>query len=600
MPLFETPRFNPTSYSMLDIAEPGKGGINNFELEFEQEVNQSPYVQNMLYRNGAFGKRYGLRHSEEFTDTIYDVGLYNGHMLVHSGTKIYLDDEETEIASGLPESEGLWFNFNRILYYLNGAYYQYNGTWSTVTPYAPEIVINRKPDGSYSDPIENYNRVGNAFKNTFHGDGTSKTYVLTDKNLDNITPKAEVDNVETNAFTWDKVNGTVTFTNAPAVGTNNVVITAYKTEQEYIDTILHNKYSASYGGNLNSRIFLAGGGNSTIYYSEVFDATYFPESNYHIIGNSNDDVTGFGEQYDILLVFKPTEIYSLDYYVGDEGTGEFTCKQVNPTIGCDCPHTIQLVNNQLVWLSTIDGVCTLVSTNIEDERNVRPLSRNINGGHIRLGLLQEHDLEKARSVDWDGKYFLSVNGICYVWDYLMSPYLNTGKIDQDAKRLSWFFFTNWSVDQYLKVKTELYMVSGSYINTTQEAFNDFGLSIDAKYHCPLYQFNAVPWLKTVKNIYVQCREDHDSTINMHYVTEDDQEGEAEPEPIKTYASVRLWNNFDWDTFQWDIYGLGRTHRRKCNLKKIQMATVVFTNNEVNEDMSITHVAFQYAVIKNVK
>lgn len=600
MPLFETPKFNPTQYAMLDISEPGKGGINQYELEFEQDVNQTPFCQNMMYRNGAFGKRYGLKHEETFTEPIYDVGLYDGHMMVHSGTKLYRDDVSHEVASGLPASKGLWFNFNRILYYLNGGYYQYDGSWATVTPYAPEIVINRKPDGSYSDTIEPYNRVGTAFKNTFHGDGTSTVYVLTDKNLDNVTPIVEVDNATTTAFTWDRTNGTVTFTTAPSQGTNNVVITAYKTEQQYIDTILNNKYSATYGGNLNSRVFIGGGGESKVYYSETFDASYFPESNYFTIGNTNDDVTGFGEQYDILLVFKPTEIYSLDYYVGTEGTGEFTCKQVNPSIGCDCPDTIQLINNQLVWLSTTNGVCTLVSTNIEDERNVRPLSRNINGGHLRQGLLDEYNLENAHSVDWDGKYFLSVNGICYVWDYLMSPYLNTGKIDQDAKRLSWFFFTNWEAEKYFKIGTQLYMVSGNYINTTQESFNDFGNAIEASYQCPLYQFNAIPWLKTVKNIYAQCREDHDSTIEMRYITEDDQTGEREPEPIITYASVRLWTNFDWDTFQWDIYGLGRTHRRKCNLKKIQMATVLFENDLVDQDMSITHVAFQYAVIKNVK
>ena len=49
MPLFETPKFNPTSYAMLDIAEPGKGGINQYELEFEQDVNQTPFCQNMMY-----------------------------------------------------------------------------------------------------------------------------------------------------------------------------------------------------------------------------------------------------------------------------------------------------------------------------------------------------------------------------------------------------------------------------------------------------------------------------------------------------------------------------------------------------------------------
>lgn len=605
MALYENPRFSPPQYRMLDIPEPGRGGVNKNDLEFEQELNQSPNVKNMMYRNGAFGKRYGQKVEKTYTDIIYDVGSNGDVALVHVGTKILLGD--TELASGMPESRGLWFHFNGILYYLNGGYYQYDGnTWAAVDPYAPEIVINRKPDGSYAgDTIENYNRVGAAFKNTFHGDGTSKDYYLTDKNLDDTPPIVEVDNtVLSTGYSYDKTNGKISFTTAPSVGTNNVVITAYKTESSYINSILNNTYCAAYGGNLNSRIFLAGGGDSAVYYSHTFDATYFPEMNYFIIGNSNDDVTGFGEQYDILVIFKPTEIYSLDYYVGDEGTGEFTCKQVNPSIGCDCPDTIQLINNQLVWLSTTAGVCTLVSTNIEDERNVRPLSRNINGGHITRGLLQEDYLDKAKSADWDGKYFLSVNGICYVWDYLLSPYANTGNIDKDAKRLTWYYFTNWFADQYIKFGTELYYVQNTLtvnrIATTQEQFNDFGDPIEAVFQCPMYQFNAVPWLKTVKNIYVQCREDHDSTIKMRYITEDSPDGEPEPEDIVTYASVRLWDNFDWDSFMWDIYGLGRTHRRKCNLKKIQMASVLFENNVLNQDMSITHVALQYAIIKNVK
>ena len=48
-----------------------------------------------------------------------------------------------------------------------------------------------------------------------------------------------------------------------------------------------------------------------------------------------------------------------------------------------------------MWVSSTEGVCTLVSTNIEDERNVRIISRNIEGGYRIKGLLQEENLKNA-------------------------------------------------------------------------------------------------------------------------------------------------------------------------------------------------------------
>lgn len=597
MPLLQQPTFSPTEYKEFKIDTPCSGGINLKDLEYELEENQSPDVLNMMYRNGSFCKRYGQEYYKSFDAQVYSLAYFNDSLIVHAGDKIYKDD--TQIASNMPTKKGLFINFNRLLYYLNDGYYQYDGeTWKEVEPYIPELVINRKPDGSYSDAIENYNRVGSGFKNIFHGDGTSKEYILTDKNLDDKTPICEVDGENVTAFTFDRVNGKVTFTTAPAKGTNNVVITAYKTEQDYIDTILNNKYYATYGGNNNSRLFLAGGGESIYYYSAVFDATYFPESNNATLGNGEEDITGFGEQYDVLMVFKPREIYSLEYYVDDEGIGQFQSKLVNAKMGCDVPGSIQLINNLLVWCSTIDGVCTLVSTNIEDERNVRVISRNIDGGHRISGLLQEENLKDAISVDWDFKYILSVNGKAYVWDYLLTPYSNSGKIDQDAKRLAWFLFDNFNSEEYIKAERNLYYASDSKIVTLNNSYNDFGQSIKAYYKTPFFQFDAVEYLKNVREMYVQCRADTISVINIKYFTEETPNGEIEPESIVIYG--KIWDGFEWDTFGWDIVNFANTFRRKCSLKKIQMVSVLFSNEELDRDMAISYLGFKYQIVKNVK
>lgn len=601
MALLQTPSFSPVKYKNFEIPKPCSGGINLLDLEYEQEPNQSPNVLNMMYRNGAFGKRYGQDYYFTYPAKIYDLAYYNGNIIVHSGTKVFRDT--TEIFDGLPAEKGLFINFNRMLYFIGDKFYVMNeeDEFKEVEPYIPDVVINRKPDGTYADVIENYNRIGTGFKNSFHGDGSSKVYVLTDQDLDEKEPIVEVDGEAltiSEDFTIDYAAGKVTFTNAPPEGTNNVVITIYKTEQEYIDTILASKYWVAYGGENNSRLFLAGGGESIYYYSEVFDATYFPENNYARIGNTEDDITGFGEQYDVLMAFKPTEIFALEYYTDDEGKGQFTSKLVNAKIGCDTPYSIQLINNQLVWLSTIHGVCTLTSTYIEDERNVRIISRNIEGGYRTKGLMAEPDLKDAVSVDWDNKYFLTINGKAYVWDYLLTPYQNSGKLDQDAKRLSWFLFDNFNVYEFIKSERSLYYAKGSTLVLLNDSYSDFGQAIHAIYQTPLFQFDAIEYLKTVKNMYVQVRADTASIINIRYITEENPYGETEREPI--IVGSKLWDYFSWDSFSWDIINFGNVFRRKCSLKKIQMAGVIFENDELNRDMSISHLSFDFTVVKNIK
>ena len=72
---------------MLELPQPAIGGINLKDLEFEQEVNQSPYMLNVMYRNGAFGKRFGQEVHSTYEDEIHAIASFGGDIFVHSGTK---------------------------------------------------------------------------------------------------------------------------------------------------------------------------------------------------------------------------------------------------------------------------------------------------------------------------------------------------------------------------------------------------------------------------------------------------------------------------------------------------------------------------------
>ena len=652
MPLRSSPKFNSVADRMLEIAQPGIGGLNLKELEYEQETGNTPYMLNMMYRNGTFGKRYGQSVlPDSYSDEIYAIAEYRNSMIVHAGTKVY--SGTTQIASGLPEKKGLFVLFNQRVYYFCGSIYSYDGTtWSAVTPYVPTIVINRHPDGSSGDVSEPYNMIGTGFQNNFHGDGTSTVYYLTDKDLDDDVPIVTVDNVEytyddtlstDTSFDYNKTDGTVTFNTAPQEGTNNVEIIAYKHDEEwtsYHDQIVGSRYYSCFGGNNNSRLFLAGGGKSTYYYSEVYDASYFPYTNYARLGNSADDITGFGQQYNVLIVFKPTEIYSLSYYrqssssTTDEsqfGLGAFTSQVVNASIGCDCPYTIQLIDNQLVWYSSREGVCTLASTNIIDERNIRTISRNINNtNHFGVKGILDYVLykdgyslkESVVSADFDNKYFLCFPkeydedgneigcGMCYVWDYGVSPFYKNALSSNEAKNLAWFLFDHFFVKQFLNYGKKLIYAStdsgfSNELIRLNDSFYDLDFNgdgnadpIEAYYMTPFLQFGSVEMLKNVKNIYVQTRSDTASVIDMYYYTDENIAPEKDQESI--IIGGKLWKHFQWANFQWYMVNWASTFRRKCNLKKIQMASFFFYNNEAARDMSITHIGLQYSLVKYIR
>ena len=121
MALLQTPSFKAQQYRDFEIERPCSGGINLLDLEYEQEPNQSPNVLNMMYRNGAFGKRYGQEYYHDYGDEIYATGYYKGEIIVHAGTKVYRGSEV--IFDGVPTKKGLFFNFNRMLYYINDKFY---------------------------------------------------------------------------------------------------------------------------------------------------------------------------------------------------------------------------------------------------------------------------------------------------------------------------------------------------------------------------------------------------------------------------------------------------------------------------------------------
>lgn len=605
---------------------PISGGVNYADLEYMLADNQSPKMENMWYDGRVLGKRPGQVWAAEGLPELLCGTAYGGALVAATGDgkliKVTFGGSAPapeELYTGMTGGKGTFFTFGGRLYYLNGKeYLVYDGvSCKEVEPYAPNIIINRPPNGEGGDLADNYNRLGGKFSNTFHGDGTSTVYHLTDRELDEGICEVVVDGEKVGNYTADYKAGTVTFTSAPAKGTNNVEITVSKLDREMRENLLSCTAAAVFGGTNGTRVFLAGNGTATYFYSDLTSPDYFPENNYNVVGD-NTAITALALQYGVLIVFKESEVWQVSYSEsgGTDGRVSFPLKAVNRGIGCDCPGSVQLINNSLVWLSSKVGVCILCSTQIEDERNVEIISRNIMGTADRPGLLQCEGLRDATSADWRGKYWLRTGERVWVWDYEATPYQQSYNPDLAAKALAWFPMTGITAGQFLILPeaggfglcylTNAPSPSAEDGEAAMEGrvavlisdYRDFGEGYRAIWRMPVRGFNIAHRLKTVVEMWVTVRTDTNTRIQVRYITDEEQNGVLEEEPI--LASSFSWRTFAWDTFTWRVFAFARTFRRKPKKKKIQYFAVEFENCDPGRDMNISGITLSWRTAKKVK
>jgi hypothetical protein len=163
---------------------------------------------------------------------------------------------------------------------------------------------------------------------------------------------------------------------------------------------------------------------------------------------------GFGRQESKLVIFKEREIYYTQYVSDTTITAEslasksvvditsstayFPMIQLNASIGCDLPDTIQLCDNRLVWANRSGLVYTLTSSNQYSENNVYEISEMLG-----LEIAKNPELPNAFAVDWDGRYLLFAGNVCYVLEYssygfrAVSSY---GKSEDANKRIVWWIW----------------------------------------------------------------------------------------------------------------------------------------------------------------
>ncbi len=583
------------------------GGLNTWELGYRLDANESPEMKNLWWQNGALCSRDGQVYVNDegrgTGRTAYE-GLFRDHAFFHSGDKLYSayiphTDVVTmlkngvvlqEIRSGVGEGAGTWFRYGEKLYYKNqGGYYGIAVDDTTVTceevvAYTPIILINTDPTTANGDEYQSENRLSGqktVWYSTVEGVKVYHLPVQTVESVDEVRVDGTI-LTEGEGYEVNLDAGTVTFTVEPShhtpIRVNTVQITYTKANPTAYRSIMDCPCAAVYGGDRNVCVVLGGGATQPNAYfwcgnHAVMDPGYFPMEQYNLAGDAQDAITGFGRQQNMLVIFKERSIGRSTLSMTEMANGRalltMNYTAINAAIGCDLPRSIQLIENNLVFASTRNGICIIRDSSSAYENNITPISRKVDNGLLPL-------LRKAQQVcshDDGERYWLAADGEVYCWDYALSGYANP----------VWFYFTNIPAKSFLNAgRTTLHLDGEGKLSAMCRNFQDYDTAIEKKYRFAAQYLGDYDRLKDIVSVIFAVRGDTNTSLDVTYMT--DYENRKDLTPVRSTS----WRLCPCDLSFRDlrVNAFTTVARRKPNCRHVRHFTMELSNNEIGMDMAV--------------
>ena len=589
------------------------GGLNLRDLELRLSNHESPEMRNLMWKDGVLCSRDG----QEWVTDIATLGvgytmyerLFHGRLFAHIGSGIYaLNPSDAapvfaQLCGGVPAVRGTFFHYFDNLYYKTvGGYFQiaYDAeedtfSASSVTGYTPVTVINAAPATGSGDLYQPENRIQPSKTVKYNAESGVTDYHLPVAGIDSVA-SVVVDGAtleEGTDYTVNLETGVVTFNTAPPVTdppTNNTVVITYsKANPDAYNAIMDCPYAVTYGGTGDLCVVMGGcpaqpnaffwNGNNI-----AMDATYFPISQYQLAGDTDDPVTGFGKQQSFLVVFKQRSVGRAKMStttIDGRTVVDMPYAAINDRIGCDLPWSIQLIDNNLVWCNTDQGVHILKDSSYAYENNVECVSTKVNDGLLGLSLLKDARASSVVcSVDDSKRYWLCANGHVWVWDYEESTY----------QKPSWYYFTDVKPVAFASELDDLWHLDAKgRLTIFKRTFSDYGGPIDKSFRFAVQYFGGYDRLKNVNSIILVLRPDTDCDAVVKYLTDyETREDRAE-------LSHNSWKLSPRNLSRRVLSGagFGAVFRRKPMCRRIRHFTVQLENNVIGQDLGIVSAQIFY-------
>ena len=596
------------------------GGLNTWELDYRLKNNESPEMLNLRWQDGALCCRDG---QTRLTAESLGVGfsayetLFWDHGFFHIGDKLYcakLTDADkaegklrlVELLDRVPENRGSWFRFGDDLFYKNrGGYYRIQNSVSEglsvseVAGYEPVIQINTEPTTAAGDAYQPENRIS-PVKTVWYTAVKDVTEYRLPVEADSVKLvtvdgeryylKGDPEAPSTAKFySLNEGKTAVLFEVAPEehdpVVANTVKITYSAENPDAMASVMDCPHAISFGGNQGLCVVMGGCEKQPNAYfwsghNIAMDPGYFPISQYNFAGAAEEKITGFGKQQNMLVIFKEGSVGRAEMSTEEMASGRVLIAMdytaINSRIGCDLPHTIQLVENNLVFANRKQGVHMVADSSAAYENNIVPISRKVDNELLKL--LRKGG--EAVSFDDGERYWIVAEGMAFCWGYALSGYRDP----------SWFKLDNIGGRAFLEsggVKFQL--TAEGHVDSYRRIFADYGEAIRKKYRFATQQFGGYDRLKDVQAVIFAVRGDTDTDIRITYAT--DYEEREDLTHIRSFTWRLSPRNLKYRNL--GVTRFATVARRRPCCRHVRHFAMALENRELGQDMSVISAQIHY-------
>lgn len=592
---------NPDGDTTLKVGEMAE--MRNFRITQDKHLQIRPGSKTLLSLADALSS-LGQGNVQDGAETrVY--GVWRGiagaseHILASFGGHIWDIDTKNGTAKdkgSAPMGEVSFFGFGGKVYLLGGGEYKSwdGGTdtaFATVEGYVPLIQTATTPKGE-GTLVETVNRLTGKRRVQFSPDGTATVFQLPEKGINEVSSVKSGGEPVTNC-TMDLENGTVTFTAAPAAGTNTVEI-EYRKGDGARSEVTGMKYSELFNGATDTRVFLYGDGTNRAVYSGVPFATgrasaeYFPDLYELTVGESNTPLTALVRHYSRLMAFKTDSAWAIlqgEIGLADGGsTAAFYVQPVNRQFGNEAPGQVRLLeNNPLTmdagsvyqWRSG-SSYASYISNN---ENNAKRISDRV------ASTLKGFDLKKVLTANIKADHeFWFLHGT----RALILNYAND----------SWYLYDGLPFSRIVEHEGTVigFSDNGAVVEFSQKYRSDNGAPIDCYAATGAMDFDRDWLLKYSPMIFVAMQPASNARIKVTVET-----NRRSDYPEKTVAySLATFLHVDFNHFSFATNRKPQVKKVKMKVKKATFYRLIFKSNSASATATVIETDIRLRYAGNVK
>ena len=589
---------NPDGDTKIKVGE--MAAMRNFAITRDGHLQVRPGTKTVLDVAAAW-EEWAADQEDAVEDPVF-CGCWYGmvneqyRLLVAYGGVIFDVDMLLEtidvVGTCTQDPQTSFFGFDEKVYLLNGHEYkswtgEAEATFQDVVGYVPVIQTATTPGGS-GTLLENVNRLTGLRRVRYSPDGEAVDFYLPETGIDSVT---EIEGTDI-TYTTDATNGKVTFSSAPAKGTNTLTIT-YKKGDGALSEVAGMHWSELFNGSNDTRVFLYGDGTNKIIYSGIngdtglASADYFPDLYEAAIGDSNTPVTALVRHYGRLLAFKTDSAYSISYSTVTLDTGVVTAGfyvlPVNRQLGNEAMGQVRLLENNPLTLdagSIYQWRSTSSSGNITDnQQNATRISDRV------AVILDGFTLKDTKT--FNRKYY---HEYWFLWggQAVILNYANN----------TWYYYTNIPFTGMFEIEDQTYGITadGKIKHFSRQYRNDDTADIDAYAETGSMDFDRDWLLKYSPMIFVAIQPETQARIT---VTAQSNRRSDYPEKVVA-SSLATFSHVDFNHWSFRTNRKPQVDRLKLKVKKATFYKLIFKSCSASATATVLETDVQLRYAGNVK